>query len=66
MTMTTQRLSKTLIGAGIGALIAVIWIVFDTTAAIVLVALAALGALVGSALENPGRLIRLLERLQDR
>ncbi|MGB5759725.1 MAG: hypothetical protein WBM50_22610 [Acidimicrobiales bacterium] len=64
--LTTRRISRTAIGAATGAVLAIVWIAFDTKAVLLLAALTILGALVGVALDRPQRLIDLLERLQDR
>jgi hypothetical protein len=62
-TTDIRHLNKTLTGAAIGAALALAWILFDTGAVILLLALTALGALIGLALDQPERLIALLERL---
>lgn len=64
--LTTLRPSRAAIGAVSGAVLAIVWIVFDTRAVLLLAALTILGALIGVALDRPERLIELLERLQDR
>ena len=64
--LTTLRPSRAAIGAVSGAVLAIVWIVFDTRAVLLLAALTILGALIGVALDRPERLIVLLERLQDR
>jgi len=65
-TLTTLRTSRTIIGAATGAIVALIWIAFDTKAVLLLAALTGIGALIGVALDRPQRLIDILERLQDR
>lgn len=62
-TTDIRHLNKTLAGAAVGAAIALAWIIFDTRAVLLLVALTVLGALIGLTLDQPERLIRLLERL---
>lgn len=61
----TRHMSKTLIGAVAGALVALAWIVFDTGAVVLLVALTAIGAIIGLVLDDPDRLIAVLERLKS-
>ncbi len=61
-----MNVPRTLIGAALGALAAVIWIIFDTGAVFLLLALTATGAAIGATLENPAWLISLLQRIQDR
>lgn len=58
--------NRTLIGAVIGALIAVAWITFDTGSVILLLTLTSIGGAVGATIDNPDRLIAFLQRLQDR
>lgn len=60
-----MSLSKSLIGTVLGAVVAVLWVVFDGGAVLLVVAFAAAGWLLGSLLEDPSRLISLLQRLQD-
>ena len=60
-----MHVSKALIGTLIGATIAVLWVTFDGGAVALVAALAAVGWLLGSLLEDPGRLIALLQKLQD-
>ena len=62
-TTDIRHLNKTLIGAAIGAALALAWILLDTGAVVLLLALTSLGALIGLALDQPERLIALLERL---
>lgn len=63
-TFTDIRLSRRTAGAIVGALVALAWIAFDTGAFVVLVVLTGIGALIGTALDNPQRLIEYLQRLQ--
>lgn len=60
-----MTMNKALIGAIVGAGIAVLWKTFDGGAVALVIALAAGGGLLGYALDRPGALIALLERLQD-
>lgn len=64
-TLTSLRQSRAATGAVCGALVALAWILFDTGAVVLLVALTGLGALIGAALDRPDRLIALLERLRQ-
>ena len=57
-----RHLSKTTIGAITGALIALAWIVFDTGAVVLLVVLTVAGASIGLVIDQPERLISVLER----
>lgn len=57
--------SKTIIGAIVGALTALAWIVFDTGAVFLLIVLTAAGALIGLLIDQPDRVISLLERLKN-
>ncbi len=66
LTASRTHLSRASIGAICGAMIAIIWLVFDANAVLVLAALTGFGALIGVALDRPDRLIELLERLRDR
>lgn len=63
MTAKIPHVNKALSGAAIGAGIALVWIIFDTSAALLLLTLSALGALIGLALDRPERIIGVLERL---
>ena len=65
LTNTRARLSKTAVGAVVGALVALAWILLDTGAVILLLALTGVGATIGFALDQPERLISLLERLKS-
>ena len=58
--------NKGIVGALAGALIAIVWVAFDGTAVLLLIAFAAIGWLVGTILQRPDILIDLLQRLQDR
>lgn len=62
----TMPSSRSLIGAVAGALLAILWIVFDGGAVIFVASLSALGWLIGYVLEKPDALISVLERLQER
>jgi uncharacterized membrane protein len=57
---------KSLLGAAAGALTAVVWVAFDGRAVLLMIALAALGWLIGMVFERPDILINLLQRLQER
>ncbi len=58
--------SKALIGAIIGAALAILMIVFDAGALIFVGSLAAAGWLIGTVLDRPDAIISLLQRLQER
>lgn len=58
--------SKALWGALIGALVAILWIAFDGTAVLLVIGLTAIGWLIGTILDRPDTVIRILERLQER
>jgi uncharacterized membrane protein len=64
--LMTRHTSRTIIGALIGAAVALIWIIFDTKAVLIFAGLTIIGAIVGTALDRPQRLIDILERLQER
>jgi len=57
---------KSLWGAAAGALTAVVRVAFDGGAVLLMVALAALGWLIGMVFERPDIFINLLQRLQER
>ena len=61
-----MSVNKSLLGAALGVLIAVVWVTFDGAAVLLVLGLAGLGWFVGLVLDRPGVLIGLLERLQDR
>ena len=63
-TLTKLRLSRTLAGAVLGALVALMWLVFDTGAAILFLGFTATGGLIGLALDRPEQLIKMLEKLK--
>lgn len=58
--------NKALLGTIAGALVAVIWLTFDAGAVLLVVALAAVGWLLGTIIDKPDVFIGLLQRLQDR
>lgn len=58
--------SRSILGAIAGAVLAILWLVFDGGAVLFVCGLAALGWLIGTVLEKPDYLISLLQRLQDR
>ncbi len=58
--------SRPLLGALAGALLAIVWIVFDGWAVLLVAGLAVIGWLIGSILDKPDVVIRMLERLQNR
>lgn len=55
-----------LIGAALGAIIAIVWVAFGGLAVLLVLGLAAAGWLLGMVLQRPDVLIGLLERLQQR
>lgn len=55
-----------LIGAALGALIAIVWVAFGGLAVLLVLGLAAAGWAVGAVLQRPDFFISLLERLQQR
>lgn len=55
-----------LIGAILGAIIAVVWVGFGGLAVLLVVGLAVAGWVLGMVLQRPDIFIRLLERLQQR
>ncbi len=58
--------NKALWGALAGALVAIVWVTFDSSAVLLVIALAAVGWLIGTIIDRPEVFIRLLQRLQDR
>ena len=62
--MLTKK--RSLWGALAGVLIAVIWVGLGGPAVGIVIGLAALGWIIGTILDNPDTLIKLLERLKDR
>ncbi|MXZ31123.1 MAG: hypothetical protein F4078_04010 [Acidimicrobiia bacterium] len=62
--MLTKK--RSLWGALAGVVIAVIWVGLGGAAVGIAVGLAALGWGIGTILDNPDGLIKLLERLKDR
>lgn len=58
--------SRSFIGAVAGAVLAILWLVFDPGAVIFVGGLAALGWLIGSVVDRPDAIISVLQRLQDR
>ncbi|MCY3560030.1 MAG: hypothetical protein OXH20_02495 [bacterium] len=62
--MLTKK--RSLWGALAGVVIAVIWVGLGGAAVGIAVGLAALGWAIGTILDNPDGLIKLLERLKDR
>ncbi|MBA3267967.1 MAG: hypothetical protein H0T70_06885 [Acidimicrobiia bacterium] len=62
--METLR-NKALLGALSGAVVAIVWAALDFGAVLLLIGLAAAGFVIGFALDRPGALIGVLERMQD-
>ena len=62
--MLTKK--RSLWGALAGVVIAVIWVGLGGAAVGIAIGLAALGWVIGTILDNPDGLIKLLERLKDR
>ena len=62
--MLTKK--RSLWGALAGVLIAIIWVALGGAAVGIVIGLGALGWIIGSILDNPDTLIKLLERLKDR
>ena len=62
--MLTKK--RSLWGALAGVVIAVIWVGLGGAAVGIAIGLAALGWVIGTVLDNPDGLIKLLERLKDR
>ena len=58
--------SKAVLGALVGASIALIWIAWGGAAVLLVVAFAAIGWLIGMIFQRPDVLIQLLERIRDR
>lgn len=58
--------NKAILGALVGAAVALIWVAWDGAAVLLVVGLAAAGWLVGMVFQRPDVLIGLLQRLQDR
>lgn len=58
--------SKASWGALAGALVAIIWLIFDWPAVLLVVGLTVLGWLIGTILDRPERVIAVLEYLQER
>lgn len=64
---TTNIIRNTgLIGAALGALIAIVWVAFGGLAVLLVLGLALAGWLIGMIFQRPDFLIGLLERLQQR
>lgn len=61
-----MTISRALVGTLVGATIATLWIVLDTGAVAIIIALALVGWLIGTMIDRPDVFIGLLERLQDR
>ncbi len=55
-----------LIGAALGALIAIVWVAFGGLAVLLVLGLALTGWLIGMIFQRPDFLIGLLQRLQQR
>lgn len=55
-----------LIGAALGALIAIVWVALGGAAVLLVLGLAAAGWLVGMIFQRPDFVIGLLQRLQER
>ena len=55
-----------IIGAALGALVAIVWVAFGGLAVLLVLGLAAAGWLVGIVMQRPDYFIALLERLQQR
>ena len=67
MEETTNLMRYTgIVGAVLGALIAIVWTAFDGLAVLLVVGLAAAGWLLGMVFQRPDVLIGLLQRLQER
>lgn len=60
-----MSISKGALGAILGAAIAVMWVVFDGGAVLLIAGLAFAGFALGSILDDPSRIITLLQRLQE-
>jgi uncharacterized membrane protein len=58
--------NRTAIGAGAGAVLALVWVVLGGWAMIAVVVLAAVGGAIGFVLDRPGALNELLERITNR
>ena len=58
--------SKSLWGAVVGVVIAVVWVAFDGLAVLLVVGLAAAGWVVGTIFDRPDFYIGLLERIKER
>lgn len=58
--------SKALWGAVVGALVAILWTALGGAALLLIAGLATIGWLIGAVLDRPERVIRVLERLQER
>jgi uncharacterized membrane protein len=54
------------VGAALGALVAIVWVAFGGLSVLLVLGLAAAGWLVGMVFQRPDLLIGLLERLQER
>ena len=55
-----------LIGAALGALVAIVWVAFGGLSVLLVLGLAGAGWLLGMVFQRPDLLIGLLERLQER
>ena len=58
--------SKAIWGAVVGALVAILWIALGGATLLLIIALTAIGWLIGATLDRPEGVIRVLERLQQR
>lgn len=58
--------STGIIGAALGALVAIVWVAFGGLAVLLVIGLAVAGWAVGMVLQRPDFFIGLLERLQRR
>ena len=61
-----MTLTRSALGALIGALVAIVWLTFDGGAVLLVGALGGAGWVLGTVLDRPETLIRVLQRLQDR